>query len=1249
MKNALNFNKLYKILLISIMSLYGIQQASFDTFAEENNDGISVENVENLTDSVIKNENEEVINGATVDFEQNTVDFESDASNEDNLSQIELEDNTHENEEDSEAEESENEEEIAEEKNDEASSTFEGATSLKFGLSSNYNILPGKMSYFTFTPSETKVYTIESLSSEDTKGYLYSNSQVQIAEDDDGGQGSNFCISALLRANTTYYLGVKAYSSSASFSYQVEINEAVMQGMHGNLSWNIQDGILKVSGFGTMADMKNYTSAPWYSFREIISSVVVDEGVTSISKYAFYGLTGVKNITIPSTLTLIGSNAFRSCSGLDSIYIPATVTTINASSYSLSPFYGCKSSLVIYTDAASKLSGWGRYWSYYKSNYSLTVTYAYSDAEIKYWNELDTSQETIVISDAITSIPGGAFENCTNIKSIIIPSSITSIGANAFKNCTSLKSIYIPSTVTKIIASINTQSPFTGCSNDFVIYTDASSKLEGWQTYWNLLDVKDEISVVYNYSSDEKSFWENLDASMSTVVLPNYVTSIPDAAFENNVALTSIVIPASVKTIGSFAFNGCTNLESISIGVNVTDIGSYAFANCTSLKEVNLSASISSIKDHTFESCTSLQNFIAPNNVTYIGWGAFRNCTNLTNVRLPKKTNVIEDSSFEGCFGLRNIYLYKNSKAIQYFKDSQYNVILVDANTGESALKLEGYSLSLNNAMGLKFYFTFGLEILEDENAYVVLDNGTTQQVFNISSSQPEYNGYYGFCANVSAKDLFEPITCKVVDGNNQTLTSVSYSANQYLQFILNHEDEYAAYKDIVNSIMNYGISTRNYFGNGEAMSLTSSLKNVDLSQYQAQLNDKIPYRGARLVLKTQLGMKFYFTNGNEFKVNGVVVTPKTEDGYKVVEIENIQVADIDAFYTITVDGQSMNYSLLSYGYAGLQTGNEDLIQLIQSLYTYFETLQSYKTQVQDTLGNAKKSLEIANVQYAQAEKLISAGVMSYFEYILNNQNSTEIQKQDALKAISVINRHSSDRLTYIENPTEAQKRNYSTVVGGKGDATSWEKFLMVTQESLNETNVLRNKENLPSLMTSCYMMASSQVQANASSYYIGHSKLENVAENLYWSYIKVDDYNSVQDLVNHLYKGWYTDEKLVYDYLQSHPNATTQEIVKGCNLPDESYVQTGHYTNIISDAKATGFGANGTGTSKGSGYGYVYSQTFSSNADYALYNVNDFMNGARSYYSKTVNSYIQAANECNRLTNVIEKLESSLQTSGIR
>lgn len=77
------------------------------------------------------------------------------------------------------------------------------------------------MYYYTVTTSTADDYTFYSDSDGDTRMYLYNSSGSQIATDDDSGTGTNFSKVYYLSANTTYYLGVRWYSSSKTGSFPV--------------------------------------------------------------------------------------------------------------------------------------------------------------------------------------------------------------------------------------------------------------------------------------------------------------------------------------------------------------------------------------------------------------------------------------------------------------------------------------------------------------------------------------------------------------------------------------------------------------------------------------------------------------------------------------------------------------------------------------------------------------------------------------------------------------------------------------------------------------------------------------------------------------------------------------------------------------------------------------------------------------------------------------------------------------------
>ncbi|MBQ8588668.1 MAG: leucine-rich repeat protein [Clostridia bacterium] len=86
------------------------------------------------------------------------------------------------------------------------------------------------------------------------------------------------------------------------------------------ISWNISDGVLTISGQGPMDDYRNESDSPWYSERENISKICIEDGITHIGNLAFYGMTNAKELVIADSVTSIGLCAFS--------YTEGTVTTV---------------------------------------------------------------------------------------------------------------------------------------------------------------------------------------------------------------------------------------------------------------------------------------------------------------------------------------------------------------------------------------------------------------------------------------------------------------------------------------------------------------------------------------------------------------------------------------------------------------------------------------------------------------------------------------------------------------------------------------------------------------------------------------------------------------------------------------------------------------------------------------------------------------------------------------------------------
>ena len=239
-----------------------------------------------------------------------------------------------------------------------------------------------------------------------------------------------------------------------------------------NLTWNLKKGVLTISGTGAMQNW-NYPSSPWHEFYDDIQSVVIEDGVTSIGKYAFSGCSGLTSVTISNSVTSIGENAFRDCSGLTSVTIPNSVTSIGKDA-----FYGCNglTSVTISNSVTSIGND-----AFYGCSGLTSVTIPNSVTSIGgYAFEGCTGLTSVTIPNSVTSIGDYAFYGCTNLTSVTIGNSVTSIGSGAFEGCTGLTSVTIEAETPPVLG----RSAFAN-TNNFPINVPCGT-IDAYRTAWSI-------------------------------------------------------------------------------------------------------------------------------------------------------------------------------------------------------------------------------------------------------------------------------------------------------------------------------------------------------------------------------------------------------------------------------------------------------------------------------------------------------------------------------------------------------------------------------------------------------------------------------------------------------------------------------------------------------------------------------------------------------------------------------------------
>lgn len=294
-----------------------------------------------------------------------------------------------------------------------------------------------------------------------------------------------------------------AVSVSSTVSYSGTCNE--------NVNWALyDDGTLVISGTGEM--FTGYGNAPWYEQRELIKSVVIENGVTTIGNSAFIDCVNATNFEIAPSVTYVASSAFSNCTALETIVIPDSVTEM-----SIRVFAGC------------------------------------------------TNLKNVTLSEGLTTIPQMTFQSCASLKTLDLPKDITKISDSAFYE-SGLESIIIPENV-KVIeygAFIRNNSlKYVEIQGAEEIFGSAFEQCENLET----VIIADGIKEIYH------NVFKNCK-SLKNVSLGEGLNDINSTMFNYCSSLETITIPASCKTIEFNTFNYCTSIKNITmLGKNTKTIG----------------------------------------------------------------------------------------------------------------------------------------------------------------------------------------------------------------------------------------------------------------------------------------------------------------------------------------------------------------------------------------------------------------------------------------------------------------------------------------------------------------------------------------------------------------------------------------------------------------------------------------------------------------------------------------------------
>ena len=387
-----------------------------------------------------------------------------------------------------------------------------------------------------------------------------------------------------------------------------------------NLSWKLnKQGIMTISGEGAMQNYTYKSEMPWYVCQNKIKSIVIEEGITTIGDYAFYGMTDSTEITIPEGVKTIGAYAFKNSTKIANVKLPGTLTKLGESA-----FYGCTSLKTIAIP-----EGLYTIWGYtFKNCTSLTE---------------------VTLPKSLIKIDEAAFYGCTSLKAIAIPEDVSIIGIYCFKNCSNLSEISLPKSMTKI--------------REAAFYGTAITEIT----------IPDSVTAVgsYAFKNCTKLKKANLSKELKT---------IDESAFYACESLTKLILPSKVTTIGDYAFRRCTGLQVAEFSDSLNKIGESAFYGCSDLSELVLPEGMTEIGAYAFKGCTNVNTVSLPSTLNVIGESGFYGCNHIKAIEIPKSVNKINNYAFSRCGELGTVifkgdapeiaeYAFSKVKASAYYPE----------------------------------------------------------------------------------------------------------------------------------------------------------------------------------------------------------------------------------------------------------------------------------------------------------------------------------------------------------------------------------------------------------------------------------------------------------------------------------------------------------------------------------------------------------------------------------------------------
>ena len=350
---------------------------------------------------------------------------------------------------------------------------------------------------------------------------------------------------------------VHFYANAVGFSDGFNLNTLLETSTCPRLYIVAPESAIRFNGF------RNASINSDYIYK--ISGVELGSRINTLGDYAFSGITGIKNITIPAGVAVIPYECFYNCTGLLSVTFEGSISTFGDYCFS-----GCTNLVLEELRLDSQQIDSGAFNGVTIESLVLCSDNYHANNSWDNGSWTGANVLSITIEDGVTVINKYCFKDITTVTEVVIPDSVTSIGYAAFRDCTALTSVVLPAQLPSLA-----DYAFSGCEALIIdsITLDENTSLKNHCLYGVTVNNMTLASDKYT-GTDGWSWSENKLAgcNVKNFVIADNVTTINAYVFDGVKYCNTITLPGGVTTIAANAFSGYDDLIKLVCTSGVTSI-----------------------------------------------------------------------------------------------------------------------------------------------------------------------------------------------------------------------------------------------------------------------------------------------------------------------------------------------------------------------------------------------------------------------------------------------------------------------------------------------------------------------------------------------------------------------------------------------------------------------------------------------------------------------------------------------------